>query len=122
MEARDEPAFECLGLDLAQRRPALALGGTYGSSFLPDFNEGSVTLFLNVPVGTSLVESDRAMGQIERQVQALPGFGDAGGKAVRDEVPIFERLGDRKSVVGGTILTLIEIEGVSLDVDRRRGR
>ncbi|MHC4832166.1 MAG: efflux RND transporter permease subunit, partial [Planctomycetota bacterium] len=52
---------------------ALLVGSTFGSSFLPEFNEGSVTLFLNVPVGTSLVESDRSMQQIERQVAALPG-------------------------------------------------
>ncbi|MHC4389927.1 MAG: efflux RND transporter permease subunit [Planctomycetota bacterium] len=52
---------------------ALLVGSTFGSSFLPEFNEGSVTLFLNVPVGTSLAESDRSMQQIERQVAALPG-------------------------------------------------
>lgn len=52
---------------------AVALGSTFGTSFLPDFNEGSITLFLNVPVGTSLLESDRVMRQVERQVAAVDG-------------------------------------------------
>ncbi|MAG58949.1 MAG: CusA/CzcA family heavy metal efflux RND transporter [Planctomycetes bacterium] len=52
---------------------ALALGLTFGSSFLPDFNEGSITLFLNLPPGTSLSESARVTRNIENQVKEIPG-------------------------------------------------
>jgi len=46
---------------------------TYGSSFLPEFNEGSITLFLNTPPGTSLPESDRVARRIELQAGRIPG-------------------------------------------------
>ncbi len=52
---------------------SLLLGLTYGSSFLPEFNEGNITLFLNAPIGTSLEESDRAARQLEQQITKLPG-------------------------------------------------
>lgn len=52
---------------------SLLLGRTFGSSFLPDFNEGNITLFLNTPIGTSLEESDRAARQVENQITQLPG-------------------------------------------------
>ncbi|MHC4931542.1 MAG: efflux RND transporter permease subunit, partial [Planctomycetota bacterium] len=52
---------------------AVLLAGTYGSSFLPEFNEGSITLFLNAPPGTSLRESDRVTRRIEVRVLALDG-------------------------------------------------
>lgn len=50
-----------------------ALASTYGSSFLPDFNEGSVFLFLNTPQGTSLAESARIGERVELQAKAIPG-------------------------------------------------
>lgn len=67
---------------------ALWLGTTYGTSFLPEFNEGSVTVFLNAPVGTSLSESDRAARQIERQIAQIPGVAAVTrrtGRAEQDE-------------------------------------
>lgn len=51
----------------------LLLGATFGSSFLPDFNEGSVTVFLNLPAGTSLAESDRVARSLEREILEIPG-------------------------------------------------
>ncbi len=66
----------------------LALALTFGSSFLPDFNEGSITLFLNVPPGTSLTESARATRQIERRVLEIEGVAAVTrrtGRAERDE-------------------------------------
>ena len=52
---------------------SLALGSTFGSSFLPDFHEGSFTVFLMAPPGTSLPESDRLAGGIEGRLAAIPG-------------------------------------------------
>ena len=52
---------------------SLLLGWTYGSSFLPEFNEGTITLFLMAPPGTSLVESERLAAGVERHVATLSG-------------------------------------------------
>jgi CzcA family heavy metal efflux pump len=67
---------------------ALALGRTFGSSFLPDFNEGSVTVFLNSPPGTSLEESDRLARHLERQMLQIQGVASVtrrSGRAEDDE-------------------------------------
>jgi CzcA family heavy metal efflux pump len=52
---------------------AFLIGSTFGSSFLPEFNEGSITLFINSPMGTSLEESNRSAKQIEIQASKLSG-------------------------------------------------
>ena len=52
---------------------ALVLASTFGSSFLPTFNEGTFTVFLNAPPGTSLAESNRMAIGIETQLTKLPG-------------------------------------------------
>ena len=67
---------------------ALALASTFGSSFLPSFNEGTFTVFLLAPPGTSLVESDRLATQVERQLVAIEGVRSVSrrtGRAERDE-------------------------------------
>ncbi len=67
---------------------SLILGSTYGSSFLPEFNEGSITLFINTPMGTSLEESDRIARQIEIQTSRLEGISSVTrrtGRAEQDE-------------------------------------
>ncbi len=67
---------------------AVLLASTYGSSFLPEFNEGSITLFLNTPPGTSLPESDRVARQIELQAGGIPGVAAVTrrtGRAEQDE-------------------------------------
>lgn len=67
---------------------ALWLGGTFGSSFLPQFNEGSFTVFITAPPGTSLVESDRLARGIERsltQVEGVKAVTRRTGRAERDE-------------------------------------
>ena len=79
-------AWYARALKLALRARALVLGlaglllvgacllaGTYGSSFLPEFNEGSITVFLNTPSGTSLPESDRVARQLEQQAARIVG-------------------------------------------------
>ena len=44
---------------------AALLATTYGKSFLPRFNEGTLTVFINAPLGTSLGESER-LGRARR--------------------------------------------------------
>ncbi|MBK8098626.1 MAG: efflux RND transporter permease subunit [Planctomycetes bacterium] len=67
---------------------SLALGKTYGTSFLPEFNEGTFTVFLMAPPGTSLVESNRLATGVEAQLGTLPGVRSVvrrTGRAERDE-------------------------------------
>ncbi|MDX9911403.1 MAG: efflux RND transporter permease subunit [Phycisphaerales bacterium] len=67
---------------------ALLLGSTFGTSFLPSFNEGTFTVFLLAPPGTSIVESDRLATQVERQLVRIDGVRSVSrrtGRAERDE-------------------------------------
>ena len=67
---------------------AVLLATTYGSSFIPEFNEGSITLFVNTPPGTSLPESDRVAHQIEIQAGRISGVAAVTrrtGRAEQDE-------------------------------------
>lgn len=67
---------------------AIALASTFGSSFLPTFNEGTFTVFLMAPPGTSLAESNRMAIGIETQLTKLPGVHAVvrrTGRAERDE-------------------------------------
>ena len=67
---------------------SLALGKTYGTSFLPEFNEGTFTVFLMAPPGTSLEESNRLAVGVEAQMAQLPGVRSVvrrTGRAERDE-------------------------------------
>ena len=55
---------------------------------IPAFNEGSITLFLNTPPGTSLEESNRVARQLELQVGELEGVAAVTrrtGRAEQDE-------------------------------------
>ncbi len=66
----------------------LWLGSTFGTSFLPAFHEGTFTVFLMAPPGTSLPESDRLANSVERQMLAVPGVRSVvrrTGRAERDE-------------------------------------
>lgn len=49
------------------------LARTFGTSFLPAFNEGTVTVFFAAPPGTSLEESDRLARNVEKQLLKLEG-------------------------------------------------
>jgi len=67
---------------------ALWLGSTFGTSFLPQFNEGTFTVFLMAPPGTSLNESNRLAKGIEQQLSAIDGVRSVTrrtGRAERDE-------------------------------------
>jgi len=67
---------------------SLALANTYGTSFLPEFNEGTFTVFLMAPPGTSLTESNRLAAGVEVQLARIPGVRAVvrrTGRAERDE-------------------------------------
>jgi CzcA family heavy metal efflux pump len=66
----------------------LWLASTFGTSFLPEFNEGTFTVFLMAPPGTSLEESNRLARGIERRLGELEGVRSVTrrtGRAERDE-------------------------------------
>ncbi len=64
------------------------LASTFGTSFLPSFNEGTMTVFLFSPPGTSLAASDRLASSVERQLLQIDGIVSVTrrtGRAERDE-------------------------------------
>lgn len=67
---------------------SLLLARTFGTSFLPEFNEGSFTVFVSSPPGTSLGESNRAAEAIEAKLIKIEGVKSVTrrtGRAERDE-------------------------------------
>lgn len=67
---------------------ALVLASTFGTSFLPAFKEGTFTVFLMAPPGTSLVESNRLALGVEAQLVKIEGVQSVTrrtGRAERDE-------------------------------------
>ena len=67
---------------------ALALASTFGSDFLPTFNEGTFTIFTDAPPGTSLDESDRMVKGLDRRLANIEGVNAVvrrTGRAERDE-------------------------------------
>ena len=67
---------------------SLCLGSTFGKSFLPEFNEGTFTVGLFAPPGTSLNASDRMAASVEKQLLRLEGVRSVTrrtGRAERDE-------------------------------------
>ena len=64
------------------------LAGTFGTSFLPEFNEGTFTVFVMAPPGTSLEESDRIAQGVEQRLAKIEGVRSVvrrTGRAERDE-------------------------------------
>lgn len=67
---------------------ALGLMSTFGTSFLPGFKEGTFTVFLMAPPGTSLQESNRLAVGVEQQLAEISGVQSVTrrtGRAERDE-------------------------------------
>jgi len=67
---------------------SLLLASTFGTSFLPTFKEGTFTVFLLAPPGTSLIESNRLAGGVEKRLVDIPGVQSVTrrtGRAERDE-------------------------------------
>lgn len=67
---------------------ALALASTYGTSFLPPFNEDCYTVFVNTVPGTSLAETERISRQVMHELEKLDGVRSVAqrtGRAENDE-------------------------------------
>ncbi len=61
---------------------------TFGTSFLPEFNEGTFTVFLMAPPGTSLDESNRLAYGVEKRMAEIDGVKHVvrrTGRAERDQ-------------------------------------
>ncbi|HLP85250.1 MAG TPA: efflux RND transporter permease subunit [Phycisphaerales bacterium] len=96
---------------------ALALLSTFGSSFLPAFKEGTFTVFLLAPPGTSLVESNRLAMGVEAQFAQIDGVQSVTrrtGRAERDEhaEPV------SSSEIEVTIKPGVDQEAVRASIDR----
>jgi CzcA family heavy metal efflux pump len=77
-----------LGAAAAMAVAALAVVPWLGRSFLPPFNEGSLTLSLVSPLGTPLAEGDALGHQVERALLAYPEVVSTSrrtGRAEKDE-------------------------------------
>ncbi len=96
LKRRYEPALRwslghrslVLGAALVATGLSLLLARTFGTSFLPEFNEGSFTVFVSSPPGTSLTESNRSAEAIEARLITIEGVKSVTrrtGRAERDE-------------------------------------
>ena len=73
---------------LALAVAALGYAWSFGTSFLPTFREGTFTVFLMAPPGTSLGESDRLARGVESRLVGIDGVSSVTrrtGRAERDE-------------------------------------
>lgn len=73
---------------LALTAAALALASTYGTSFLPPFNEDCYTVFINTAPGTSLAETERISRQVMLEIGRIDGVRSVAqrtGRAENDE-------------------------------------
>ncbi len=77
-----------VGISMATAVAFIALASTFGTSFLPEFNEGTFTVFLMAPPGTSLEESNRLAEGVDRRMAEIEGVETVvrrTGRAERDE-------------------------------------
>lgn len=77
-----------LGAAVLVTAGSLWLASTFGTSFLPEFNEGTFTVFLLAPPGTSLEESNRLAAGVETRISEIDGVRSVvrrTGRAERDE-------------------------------------
>ncbi len=88
---------------------ALAALSQAGQTFLPPFNEGSLTILANTPPGTSLEQSDALAGQLEEALLEQPEVVGTARRTGRSE------LAEHSQEVNGT-----EIE-VTLDLKGQGG-
>ncbi len=105
------------------------LGATFGTSFLPEFNEGTFTIGLFAPPGTSLGASDRMASAIESRILAIEGVRSVTrrtGRAERDEhaepvsnseIEVTVLPGARKEEVRARITRVLEdVPGITTNV------
>ncbi len=67
---------------------SIMISSTFGTSFLPKFREGTFTVFVLTPPGTSLTESNRLANGIEKQINEIEGVAHVvrrSGRAENDE-------------------------------------
>ena len=108
---------------------AVWLGSTFGTSFLPEFNEGTFTVGLFAPPGTSLGASDRMASAVEKQLLEIDGVRSVTrrtGRAERDEhaepvgnseVDVTIRPGFGKEEVRAEVTRVLEqVPGVTTNV------
>ena len=118
-----------LALMLVCTAGALWLASTFGSSFLPEFNEGTFTVGLFATPGTSLKASDRIARSLESQLLAVEGVRSVTrrtGRAERDEhaepvsnseIEITVKPGYRKAEVQQQITALVEqLPGITTNI------
>ncbi len=77
-----------IGIASAATLGSMLLANSFGTSFLPSFNEGTFTVFLFAPPGTSLEESNRLAENVEKQLIRIDGVETVArrtGRAERDE-------------------------------------
>jgi HME family heavy-metal exporter len=118
-----------LGGALGLTALVLWLGTTFGTSFLPEFNEGTFTVMLFAPPGTSLDVSDRMAGAFEKQLIEVEGVRSVTrrtGRAERDEhaepvsnseLEITVRPGFRKADVRRKVSAILEkLPGITSNI------
>lgn len=77
-----------VGLAVALTIGSVAFASLYGTRFLPEFNEGTFTIFLNAPPGTSLEESNRLASGVDQRMSEIEGVRHVvrrTGRAERDQ-------------------------------------
>lgn len=109
---------------------AVSLVPTFGREFLPEFNEGSFTINVTMPPGTSLEESNRMGILAENLLHEIPEIAHTGrrsGRAEEDEhalgvnnteleVTLHEEGRDKEEVVADIRETLTSIPGVIINI------
>jgi CzcA family heavy metal efflux pump len=65
---------------------SLLLASTFGTTFLPTFNEGTFTVFLMAPPGSSLDASDRLAPHVERRLAEIEGVKSVARRTGRAEL------------------------------------
>ena len=110
---------------------SLLLASSFGTTFLPEFNEGVFSVIVDAPPGTSLAESDRLATGLEKQLMTIPGVRHVvrrTGRAERDEHadPVsnsmievaLERGQSRDAVRRGIDAVIAGIPGITTMVDQ----